>query len=125
MPALTPELKEFLQRFFDSVESIEIVALLQRSSTAFWTAEAVSQQLGIPVGIVTAKLDSMAPHVLVRGHQTGAYRYAPASDETNRSVTELLQVYSEQRPTIINAIYSANLDRLRAFSDAFRLKKEP
>ena len=124
MPALTTELKDFLRRSFDSVESIEIVALLQRSA-AYWTAQAVGQQLGIPETLVASKLAALSPHLLVRGNQTGAYRYSAESDETDRACTELLQIYSEQRSAIINAIYSGNLEKLHAFSNAFRLKKEP
>jgi len=123
MPPLSPELIEFLQRVFDSVESIEIAALLQRSATAYWTPQAVSQQLGIPVRVAESKMAALSQHLLVRGQQTLAYRYAPPSEETDRLCTALLRVYSEQRPAIINAIYS-NREKLRAFSNAFLLKKE-
>jgi DNA-binding IclR family transcriptional regulator len=88
MPELLPE--------FDS-ESLQILALLARSD-AYWTGKAISQQLGIPEDVVSTKLVALsAARILVRGKETGAYRFAPASD---------------------------HLDRLRAFSDAFRLKNE-
>ncbi|HJT17125.1 MAG TPA: hypothetical protein VJ853_07050 [Thermoanaerobaculia bacterium] len=125
MPELSGELRTLLVRHFDSVESIEIVALLERSSSAFWTRQAISQQLGIPENVVESKLAALtASEILVRGDLTGAYRFAPRSNELCERLLELLRFYSEQRVIIINAIYSANLEKLRAFSDAFRLKKE-
>ena len=44
---LGPELRQFIaDSNIDSVESIEILLLLRRSE-AYWSAEAVAQQLGI------------------------------------------------------------------------------
>ena len=125
MPELPPESKSLLLCHFDSVESMEIAALLERSSTAYWTPQAISQQLGIPLTVIDAKLVSLLDaRLLVRGEQTGAYRFAPATEELGERMRELLRFYSEQRAVIINTIYSANLERLRAFSNAFRLKKD-
>ncbi|HEY6844112.1 MAG TPA: hypothetical protein VI391_08095 [Thermoanaerobaculia bacterium] len=125
MPELSPERRSLLVRYFDSVEALEIVALLERSSSAFWTRQAISQQLGIPENVVDAKLSSLtSSRMLVRGQETGAYRFAPENRDMEDAVCELLRAYSEQRALVINTIYSANLERLRAFSDAFRLKKE-
>src|SRR5579884_683017 len=125
MPELSGKLRTLLVRHFDSVESIEIVALLERSSNAFWTPQAISQQLGIPANVVEAKLGALtASEILVRGELTGAYRFAPRSNELCERLLDLLRFYSEQRAIIINTIYSANLEKLRAFSNAFRLKKD-
>jgi hypothetical protein len=122
MPDLSPEVLQFLLRNFDSVEAIEIVVLLQRSPDTFWTAQAVSQQLGIREAVAAPRLFSLAEKgVLVRGEQTGAYRFAPAAAGAAELTAELLRLYSEQRSSVINAIYSGSL---RAFSDAFRLKNE-
>jgi predicted transcriptional regulator len=88
MPELLPE--------FDSAETLEIVALLARSE-AYWTARAISQHLRIAEDVVSKRLEILAAaQIVVRGKETGAYRFAPSS----------------------------NLQQLRAFSDAFRLKKE-
>ena len=125
MPELSPELKAFLIRYFDSVESLEIVALLERSSTAYWTRQAISQQLGIPEDVIDTKLGALTDaKILVCGEQTGAYRFAPASHELRDNVAEVLRVYGEQRASVITAIYTGSLEQLRAFSDAFRLKKD-
>ena len=60
----------------DSEEALQIVALLARSD-AYWTATAISQQLGIAEDLVEAKLEALAAaHVVVRGKETVAYRFA-------------------------------------------------
>lgn len=122
---LGPELRQFIaDSNIDSVESIEILLLLRRSE-AYWLPAAVAQQLGIARQPVAQQLAALArARLLVIGGDTGAYRYAPRSEELRGMVDQLAAAYDEQRIPVINAIYSANLERLRAFSDAFRLKKE-
>ena len=86
----------------DSLEALELLLLLRRSPDTYWTAEAASQQLGINREVASRKLLLlMEAGLVVRGRDTGAYRFCPGSDEART-----LQ------------------DRLRAFSDAFRLKNE-
>jgi len=122
---LGPELRQFIaDSNIDSVESLEILLLLRRSE-AYWSAEAVAQQLGIGRQPAAQKLAALAKaQLLVIGGDTGAYRYAPRAERLRAAADELAAAYDEQRIPVINAIYSANLERLRAFSDAFRLKKE-
>ncbi|HEY4640806.1 MAG TPA: hypothetical protein VII75_05635 [Thermoanaerobaculia bacterium] len=104
---LVPEsLELILHHGVDSMESIDILLLLRRSE-AFWTSEAIAQQLGIAKDVVAQKCANMAKaQLLAVGSDTGAYRYAPRNDATCEAIDKL-----------------ANLERLRAFSDAFRLKK--
>jgi hypothetical protein len=51
------------------------------------------------------------------------YRFNPASPEAGL-VGELEKIYKARRVSIISFIYSKPTDPLRAFSDAFRLRKE-
>jgi hypothetical protein len=122
---LSPEVQQFLADVIDSVETLELLLLLRRSPDAFWSSEAAAQQLGIRAALSAKKLAQLGGHkLLVRGAETGAYRYAPADDAMRAVVDELAAAYDEQRIVVINAIYSGNVERLRAFSDAFRLKDE-
>jgi len=90
----------------DSFVSIEILLLLRRSE-AFWTAEALAQRLGMPKDLVVQKCVAMAKaQLLAVGNDTGAYRYAPRNDAAREAIDQL-----------------ADAEQLRAFSDAFRLKK--
>ncbi len=118
-----PDLRDLIRRYFDSVESVEIVLLLRRSPQTFWAADAVSVQLGIQREVAAAKLGALAANgILALGPETHAYRYAPATDEIGRSVDDLAAAYAGRRLTVINTIYSANLERLRTFSNAFKVK---
>ena len=122
---LSPGPNPLLGDPIDSVEALELLFLLRRSPDTFWTAGAASQKLGIRADLASRKLSRLVEaKLLVRGRDTGAYRYAPATDDWRKLVDDLAAEYEERSIGVINAIYSANLERLRAFSDAFRLKKE-
>jgi hypothetical protein len=123
MAGLTSEVHELIARAFDSVESIEIMMLLRRSPQTFWAAAAVAEQLGMKPEVAAAKLDALQRQdILQKGEATGAFRYAPAGEALNQQVEELAAEYTGRRANVINTIYSANIERLRAFSDAFRVK---
>ena len=84
-----------------SVELLEVLLLLSRSADTFWTASAVAQHLGIAESVVAKALEVLvAEKLIVPARDTVAYRYAPKDDS------------------------SANLERLRAFAESFKLKKE-
>lgn len=123
MDGLRNELRELIASTIDSLETLEIVSLLRRSSQTFWAPPAIADRLNIGEHVARAKLEMLhARAVVTVGEQTIAYRYRPADERVERLIDELLTAYNERRVAVINAIYSANLERLRAFSDAFRVK---
>lgn len=120
---LSPELRRFIGQHLDSVESIEILLLLRRSPDTYWAAEATAGQLSIRLPNAAAKLDALSRSgLLAMGGQTGAYRYAPRTEELRSAVDLLADAYANRPVSIINTIYSGNREKLRAFSDAFRMK---
>ena len=123
MDALSPELLAFIERYIDSVEALEILLLLKRSPQTYWAAPAIAEQLGMRPESVSKKLEDLAREGLLRvADGTIAWRYLPANDEADRNVTALAAAYADKRVSVINAVFSRNLERLRAFSNAFRVK---
>ena len=78
------------------VTDTDVLALLYRSPDTFWTPQAISQRLDIGVDAVKSSLERLLSEGLIVGAtRTVAYRFAPQG--------------------------SADL---RAFADAFKLRKE-
>jgi hypothetical protein len=116
------ELEQFIATNIHSVEEVEILALLSRSPETFWSAEAMSQQLGLKPDVAAARSRDLVRRGLLKAGESGpVFRFAPNSDELKEGVTSLLETYRDRRISVINAIYSANLTRLRSFADAFKL----
>jgi hypothetical protein len=75
---------------------------------------------------VKARLNRLVAQGLVACEGPGddcTYRYAPATPELGQLVDRLALMYKDYRVRIIDLIFSPP-DRLRSFSDAFRLTKE-
>lgn len=107
----------------DSVECIELLLLLRRSPETYWRAHAAAQQLGIAEGVTELKLANlMGAGAIIRGEETLAYRYAPKTADIRARVDAIADAYANRRSEMINTIYSANLQKLRAFAEAFKLK---
>ena len=60
---------------------------------------------------------------IVKGASRG-YRYNPGNEALDAAVGELAAAYADRRVSVVNAVFSENLARLRAFSDAFKVKSE-
>ena len=116
------KLEQFIAEKIHSIEEVEILALLFRSPETYWTTTAIAQHLSLKEEAVAAKVRDLERRGLVLSGQTGgSYRFAAGSEDLRRDVAMLIDAYRDQRVTVINAVYSANLTRLRSFADAFKL----
>lgn len=123
MSNLSEPIRELIRTHVDSVETLELLMLLQRSPDSYWTAAAAEQLLGMRPGTAEKRLDALvAAGLSMRGSQTISYRYSPDDDEKREAVAALAAAYASQRVSVLNLVYSTNLERLKAFSGAFRLK---
>lgn len=117
-------LEAFIHEHVDSIESLEILLLLRRASETFWRAEALESHLGMKSGSAEKRLDGLLRAHLVTQGSSGGYRYQPPSEEIAANVSALAEAYAERRTAVVNTVYSENLNRLRAFSNAFKMRSE-
>jgi len=61
---------------------------------------------------------------LLRETGAGFFQYAPRSLELDATVALLEEAYRERRVALISAIASRSVENVRAFSDAFRIRKK-
>ena len=116
------ELDQFIASNIQTVEEVEILSLLSRSPETYWSADAIAQHLGLKPELVAGRARELERRRLVKAGESGpVFRYGPADDALRRMVERLVVEYRERRIGVINAIYSANLTRLRSFADSFKL----
>ncbi|HEX6177278.1 MAG TPA: hypothetical protein VF057_02885, partial [Thermoanaerobaculia bacterium] len=81
------ELDQFIAANIQTVEEVEILALLSRSPETFWSADAIAQHLGLKPDLVSARTRDLERRRLVKSGDSGpVFRYGPA-DETLRKMT--------------------------------------
>lgn len=124
---ITPEVEQFIWSYIPSVAELEILLLLRDKSPQELTVETVAQELRIaPAGAHTGLTDLANKRLVEVNRQTkNAYQYRPANGEMDKLVGELAELYVSWRVSIIELIFAKPPDQIRAFADAFRLKRGP
>jgi hypothetical protein len=121
---LPEDVYRFLYHNIDSVEQLEVLFLLRQESERGWTAEEVARRLYSHPSSILHRLASLAGRGLLRELEPACYQYAPRSAELHDTVTRAAAAYRERRVAVITLIASKPIENVRAFSDAFRIRRK-
>jgi hypothetical protein len=116
------DLREFINRYFDSIAQLEALLLLRRSPLETWTDEAVAKRLYTSVQQVTEVLDRLCDDGFLTCDEH-VYCYAPVSNELRQQVDRLAELYNKQLIDVTNLIHSKS-SRIRQFAQAFKIRKD-
>jgi len=118
---LSEEVRDFILRHIDTVAQLEALLFFREHSAERWDAASVAKRLYAPAGeMVTSLAGLCSGGCLVREGEL--YRYAAGSD-VEPKVKALAKAYARQLIPITNLIHSKPRN-IRAFSDAFRFRKD-
>src|SRR6218665_1273339 len=120
---LPPSIRDFIARYVQSVEQLEIMLLLQRDANTTWTvASTYDVILSTPASVERWLNELAAQGLLTREATTPVtYRYA-APPEIADEVRALVQFYKTTPVRVIEAVYKPRIDAAQSFADAFKLK---
>jgi DNA-binding Lrp family transcriptional regulator len=121
------EITQFLDSNIESIDQLEILRILGEDAGKEWSVADLAQ-------VVQAKPQAVATH-LAALHSRGlvtrvgreaepSWRHGAATQELGARVDRLLRLYSERPVTLIKLVYAQGGNPLRAFADAFRIRKE-
>lgn len=124
--ALPDDIVRFLNQHIDSVEQLEVLLLLHRAAESTWTAEMVAAALYTQPASAARRLAALHADGLIEAapRQPDAYRYVPDPSGTGEMISNLADTYRERRVAVVTAIASKPMENVRAFSDAFRLRRK-
>jgi hypothetical protein len=125
------EVRALLRARIESFEQLEILLSLREGRGA-GTVEEMSARFGIDHTLAASALAHLQAYELARSHGRGAelrYVYAPASPALDAAIGGLARLYAAQPVAILkilsaNAIHRVRTGALRAFADAFILRKD-
>ncbi len=124
MNPLPEDVRHFLQQYIESVEQLEVLLLLWRTPERGWTSEDVATAVYSHPSSVVRRLSMLLGQGLLREREPGCFQYAPRSAALHDAVTHLDHMYRERRVAVITLIASKPIENVRAFSDAFRIRRK-
>ena len=125
MTSGVPEgVRRFLLQCIDSVEQLEVLLLLHRTPQESWNSESIAQTLYSNPSSIAHRLAGLYSHGLLTQTSASAYRYQPKTAELDVTVSQLAETYRQRRVAVITVIASKPLEKVWAFSEAFRLRKK-
>ncbi len=117
------ELLAFVRLYIRSVYTLELLLLVSRRRDKMWQSDELVRELRSSWTAVDDALNRMVHAGFIERTPAGDYHYAPTSSEREQIVAELDGLYASRPLTVVQAIIATPDEKLRAFSDAFKLKE--
>ena len=113
----------FIREHVGSVYTLELLLLVKRDRDRCWTRDALVRELRSSGTAVAEALSRMAQAGLVSQRDDGRYAFDPASPRHELLAAEIEKAYNSTPMSVVKAIIASPDEKLRAFSDAFKLKE--
>ena len=123
MNGLPADVHRFLHDHIESVEHLEVLLLLSRTPERGWSVAEVAESLYSHPSSIKLRLARLLGQGLLREIEEGCYKYSPRTVELHTTVQRVAECYHDRRVAVITLIASKPLDNVRAFSDAFRIRR--
>jgi hypothetical protein len=112
----------FIREHIGSVYTLELLLLVKRDRERCWTASELVRELRSSGTAVAEALSRMIHAGLVSLRADGRYCFAPISPRHEQLAAEIEKAYNSMPMSVVKAIIASPDEKLRAFSDAFKLK---
>jgi hypothetical protein len=124
---LPEDVRRFLDENIESLEQLEILRVLAEEPGREWSAGELAAEIQAEPSAAASHMAALAARGLVatsarRGEAVA--RHGSRSPDLGDRLARVLAAYRERPVTMIKLVYAKANERLRAFSDAFRLRKE-
>lgn len=116
------DLIDLVEYSFGSVWALELLLLLHRDPERQWLPDELVRELRSSDIVVGESIGRLVATGLILVEESGAVHYAPASHEQDRLVKELEEEYRTRPAAIRRLIIQGPAEKLKSFSDAFKLK---
>jgi hypothetical protein len=125
--AIPAEVRQFLARYIQTVEQLEILLLVSNDPGKCWTISEVYSVIRSSEASVAQRLETFtaAGFLQVLPGPPVTYQYQPVSGELRSAVAQTAVLYQNRRVRMVEAIFtSEELDPVQGFAAAFKLRKQ-
>jgi DNA-binding transcriptional ArsR family regulator len=118
-------LLDFIQSSFASVWSLETLAFLRARPDERFSADDLVRELRGSGPVVELSLATLQAAGLTAAETDGRVRYAPASAELDELAGATVVAFLERPAMVRRLILLGPDEKLKSFSDAFLIRKDP
>jgi hypothetical protein len=118
--------RDFLDRYIRSVEDLYLLVAMAETRDRWWDADAAAQELGVRRSAAAGVLEHLARHSLldIRVTDDVRYQFRPVTPEIRDAVVACAAAYHADPVSVVRAVTMTRQRNLRAFADAFRIRRE-
>lgn len=122
--AIPAEVRNFIARYIDSAELLDVLMLLHREPEGEWTAATVSSRVFSVPQAAQKRLEELAARGLATTdpHHPDRFVLSFEDPEVGRGVNKLRELYDKSRADVIGVVFSSKSDPIQSFSNAFKLR---
>lgn len=121
---ISPEVTQFLRTYIQSVEQLEVLALLHRDPKREWTVRMVYDVILSNETSLANRLAEFTERGILVSTPSSTYRYDPKTAELHFAVELTLKTYQTHHVRVIETIFGTGPDPVQSFADAFRIRKK-
>lgn len=107
------------------LEHLELLLVLGRSPAREWGADEVATALSLPFTSISEALEHLHKHQLLALPDPSRPRYRIADRPELAVLAEIRAAHERDRVQVMNLFFACNLDNLRSFAEAFRVRRKP
>lgn len=127
LDAFPEEVKRFLDEHIESIDQLEILRVLSEDPQRAWSTGDLAKAVQAPSSTVATQVAALLARGLVVTAAQGTtilFRHGQLTPQLTTELDHALQLYRERPVTMIRMVYARANERLKAFADAFKLRKE-
>jgi hypothetical protein len=121
------EFSAFVRDCIPSLEAAAVLVCMAREPERDWSAAELVERLGTSLSITLAEIERAIELFEARGlveRRPGARARMTGSYLQARRLATLVEAYDHQPVTLVQLIHAMREERIRMFSDAFRIRKD-
>ena len=117
------EILDFVRKSIRSLSALEVLRCLRGNRDKQWCADDLVRELRSSKVAVADALNCLRAAGLAKEAPNGSHRYHPASRELDEVAAIIVGTYAAMPSSVIKALFAEPNEKLRLFSDAFKLKE--
>ncbi len=122
-PNLGKDVLDFIGETITSIEQVEVMLLLRKTSPRLWSAKEMAAELASSVLSIENRLWHLKSLGLAEEVKSGEeYRFRYQNGPRDEIVDRLARAYAERRVSVIQAIFPSRPSGPQAIGDAFLLR---